>query len=91
MTFYSFPRLLRVENPRDIRIPIVGRITVQSIIDEAEDILTAPPSMAIMVIPGANMEQASAIQRIVNQWGFGLPVFRDDEEMRAWYRQMGLE
>ncbi|KKN05680.1 hypothetical protein LCGC14_1084910 [marine sediment metagenome] len=91
MTFYSFPRHLRAEGPRDIRIPIMGRITAQSIIDEAEDILTAPPSMAVMVVPGSDMELGSAIQLLVNQYGFGWPMFGSEEEMRAWYRQMGLE
>ena len=125
MTFYSFPRHLRTRSPRDIHIPIMGRITAQDIIDEdvvgrVRDILTAPPSITVMVVPDSDMEQASAIQYavgrimgdtlarqheqelqhlmreltsqlLVNQWGFGWPMFGNEEEMRAWYRQMGLE
>ncbi len=120
MIFYSFPRHLRTESPRDIHIPIVGHVTAQDIIDEAEDRLTAPPSMAVLVAPDSDMEQGSAIQYavgrimgdvlarrhdqelqhlmreltsqlLVNQYGFGWPMFGSEEEMRAWYRQMGLE
>lgn len=126
--FYSFPHDFG-ERPRhfiedgarhEIRIPILGRLTVQDIIDNADDILLAPPSMAILVVPGSDMEQGRSVQQaigrvvgdimaqaqdrrllymvrdleerlVVNQWGFGWPTFANEEEMREFYRQMGLD
>ncbi len=119
--FYSFPHDFG-ERPRprnltrEIHIPIVGRLTAQDIIDNADDILLSPPSMAVLVVPGSDMEQSTSIQRaighvignimadsqeqrlrdmqarlIFNEWGFGWPAFANEEEMREFYRQMGLE
>lgn len=117
-TFYSFPRDLG-EHLREIHIPIVGRLTAQSITENARDILLAPPSMAVLVVPGSDMEHASALQYavgrvmgdimarrhdtqllrliadldrqiIVNEWG-AYPTFNNEQQMREFYRELGLE
>ncbi len=123
--FYSFPsnfgeRPRHRDLTREINIPLIGRLTAQDIIDNAEDILLQPPSMAVLVMPGSDMERGRSVQEaigrvvgdimaqaqdqrllyivrdledrlVVNQGGYGWPVFANEEQMREWYRRLGLD
>ncbi len=103
-TFYSFPANFG-EGPRNIHIPIIGRLTARSIIDEVEDILLAPPSMPVIVASGIDMERASALEYAVDHimgeamarhmradmvLNHFFPIPTNTEDLAALYEAMGI-